>query len=73
MNQPVFLKEFTPPADHKEFARRHARLFRWLVLLDDRLADHFPFRGWGDFFILSLRYAPSLTSRGFSTDKKGRL
>lgn len=56
------LSVFTPPADHKEFAMRHARLYRWLVRLDDRLADRFPFQGWGDFFILSLRYVPSLTS-----------
>jgi ubiquinone/menaquinone biosynthesis C-methylase UbiE len=53
------LSVFTPPADRKEFATRHARLYPWLVRLDDHLSDRFPFQGWGDFFILSLRYAPS--------------
>jgi SAM-dependent methyltransferase len=53
------LSVFTPPADHKDFPLRHPRLYRWLVRLDERLSDHFPFRGMGDFFILSLRYLPS--------------
>jgi SAM-dependent methyltransferase len=53
------LSVFTPPADHKEFPLRHPRLYRWLVRLDERLSDRFPFQGWGDFFILSLRYQPS--------------
>jgi ubiquinone/menaquinone biosynthesis C-methylase UbiE len=55
------LSVFTPPADHKEFPFRHPRLYRWLVNLDERLSDRFPFQGWGDFFILSLRYQPSLS------------
>jgi ubiquinone/menaquinone biosynthesis C-methylase UbiE len=53
------LSVFTPPADHKEFPLRHPRLYRWLVRLDERLSDRYPFQGWGDFFILSLRYRPS--------------
>jgi SAM-dependent methyltransferase len=53
------LSVFTPPADHKEFPLQHPRLYRWLVRLDERLSDRFPFQGWGDFFILSLRYWPS--------------
>lgn len=52
------LSVFTPPADRKGFARRHPRLFRTLTRLDDRLSDWPPFRGWGDFFILTMRYAP---------------
>ena len=55
------LSVFTPPADHKDFPLRHPRLYRWLVGLEERLSDHFPFQGWGDFFILSLRYQPSLS------------
>jgi ubiquinone/menaquinone biosynthesis C-methylase UbiE len=52
------LSVFTPPADHKEFAIHYPRLYRLLVWLDDLLADRFPWRAWGDFFILSLRYVP---------------
>jgi ubiquinone/menaquinone biosynthesis C-methylase UbiE len=55
------LSVFTPPADHKAFPLHHPRLYRWLVGLDERLSDRFPFQGWGDFFILSLRYQPSLS------------
>jgi SAM-dependent methyltransferase len=55
------LSVFTPPGDHKEFPLHHPRLYRWLARLDDRLANRFPFQGWGDFFILSLRYWPSLS------------
>ncbi len=56
------LSVFTPPADHKDFPLRHPRLYHWLVHLDERLSDHFPFQGMGDFFILSLRYLPSKSS-----------
>jgi SAM-dependent methyltransferase len=52
------LSVFTPPADRKEFPNRYPRLYRLLVALDDLLAGRFPFHSWGDFFILSLRYAP---------------
>jgi SAM-dependent methyltransferase len=52
------LSVFTPPADHKEFPSHHPNLYRWLVLLDERLSGRFPFRSWGDFYILSLRYTP---------------
>jgi ubiquinone/menaquinone biosynthesis C-methylase UbiE len=50
------LSVFTPPADHKDFPSRHPSLYRFLRFLDDRLADRFPFRGWGDFFILTLQH-----------------
>jgi ubiquinone/menaquinone biosynthesis C-methylase UbiE len=49
------LSVFTPPADHKEFALRHARLYAGLQALDERLADHPPFNRWGDFYILTLK------------------
>lgn len=50
------LSVFTPPADRKNFARRFSALYKILVWLDDRLADVPPGRGWGDFFILTMRY-----------------
>lgn len=52
------LSIITPPADNYTFAQNHPRLYRWLVKLDDHLS-HWPiFRGWGDFFILTMRYEP---------------
>jgi len=53
------LSVFTPPADHKDFPYRHPNLYRWLAWLDERLSGRFPFHSWGDFYILSLRYAPN--------------
>lgn len=58
------LSVFTPPADRKEFPSRYPRLYRLLVALDDILADRFPFHSWGDFFVLSLRYAPEWSEEG---------
>ncbi len=52
------LSVFAPPAEIKELPKRHPRLYSALCWLDDRLAQHRPFRGWGDFFIATLRYAP---------------
>lgn len=52
------LSIITPPADNYTFAQNHPRLYRQLAQLDDRLA-HWPvLRGWGDFFILTMRYEP---------------
>jgi ubiquinone/menaquinone biosynthesis C-methylase UbiE len=52
------LSVFAPPAESKNLPKRHPRLYRWLCWLDGRLAHLPPFRGWGDFFIVTLRYAP---------------
>jgi ubiquinone/menaquinone biosynthesis C-methylase UbiE len=49
---------FSPPAESKNLARQHPGLYSWLCWLDDRLARRAPFRAWGDFFVISLRYAP---------------
>jgi ubiquinone/menaquinone biosynthesis C-methylase UbiE len=51
------LSIFAPPADRKNFAHRFPRLYRWLVALDNRVCDAYPLRGWGDFFIITLRYS----------------
>ena len=50
------LSVVTPTADNKTFARRHPRLYRWLVRLDERICHWRPFNGWGDFFVLSMRF-----------------
>lgn len=52
------LSIFTPTAESKNFAKRYTRLYRALSWLDARLAFHRPWRGWGDFFIITLRYRP---------------
>lgn len=54
------LSVLTPTAESKNFAKRFAPLYRTLCLLDDRLASHYPWRGWGDFFIITMRYQPKL-------------
>jgi len=52
------LSVLTPTAESKSFARLFPRLYRVLAWLDDRLSPHWPWSGWGDFYILSLRYRP---------------
>lgn len=46
----------TPTADNDQFARRHPRLFRWLVRLDDWLCERPFFNRMGDFFILTAQF-----------------
>lgn len=50
------LSVITPTAESKNLARRHRLVYRALAWLDDRVAPHAPMSGWGDFFIVSLRY-----------------
>ena len=50
------LSVFTPTADNKTFANNHPRLYGALARLDDRLSKHWPFNGWGDFFILTMEF-----------------
>jgi len=52
------LSVITPTAESKNLARRHPRIYNALSWLDDRLAPRMPWSGWGDFFIISLRYQP---------------
>jgi SAM-dependent methyltransferase len=44
-----------PPADRKDFARRHPGLYAFLAALDRRIARMPLLRGWGDFFMLTMR------------------
>ncbi len=52
------LSIFTPPADHKEFPRRHPKLYNLMAHLDDHTSGLPVLRGWGDFFILTSKYCP---------------
>jgi ubiquinone/menaquinone biosynthesis C-methylase UbiE len=50
------LSVITPTAESKNFAKRYTRLYGILSWIDDRLVTRRPWRGWGDFFIVTLRY-----------------
>lgn len=52
------LSVITPTAESKNFAKRFPHIYQALAWLDDRLAPRVPWSGWGDFYILSLRYQP---------------
>lgn len=52
------LSVITPTAESKNFSRRFPRIYASLAWLDDRLSTRAPWWGWGDFYILSLRYQP---------------
>lgn len=49
------LSVLTPTAESKNFAKRHPGLYRILSRLDDILSPMSPWRGWGDFYILTVR------------------
>ncbi len=52
------LSVITPTAESKNLARQRPRLYNLLSWFDDRLSTRPPWWGWGDFYILSLRYVP---------------
>jgi ubiquinone/menaquinone biosynthesis C-methylase UbiE len=51
------LAVITPTAESKYFPRRHPGLYSALAWIDDRVSAKPPWYGWGDFFIISMRYA----------------
>jgi len=52
------LSVITPTAESKNLAKRFPRLYWGLAWLDDRLSIHPPWWGWGDFYILTMKYSP---------------
>jgi ubiquinone/menaquinone biosynthesis C-methylase UbiE len=50
------LSVFTPTAESKNFAKWYPRLYRTLCWLDDKLSARWPWNGWGDFYILTMRF-----------------
>lgn len=50
------LSVLTPTAESKNFARWHPNLYRMLSWLDDKMSSHWPWYGWGDFYVLTMRY-----------------
>lgn len=64
------LSVVTPTAESRNFAKWHPGLYRALSWLDDKLSPHWPWSGWGDFYILTMRYKPTvvMASAVFSSD-----
>ena len=52
------LSVVTPTAESKNLAKRFPSLYCVLSWLDDKLSSHWPWYGWGDFYILTMRYKP---------------
>ncbi len=50
------LSVLTPTAESRNFAKLQPGLYRALSWLDDKLSPHWPWYGWGDFYILTMRY-----------------
>jgi ubiquinone/menaquinone biosynthesis C-methylase UbiE len=50
------LSVITPTAESKNLVKRFPRLYRVLSWLDDILSPRWPWYGWGDFYILTMRY-----------------
>jgi ubiquinone/menaquinone biosynthesis C-methylase UbiE len=50
------LSVITPTAESKNFTKWHPRMYRQLSWLDDKLSPHWPWNGWGDFYMLTMRY-----------------
>ena len=49
------LSLLTPPPHHDRFATEHPGTFHRLEQLEERVAHRWPFRGWGDHFLITLR------------------
>jgi ubiquinone/menaquinone biosynthesis C-methylase UbiE len=64
------LSVLTPTAESRNFAKWHPRLYCALSWLDDKLSPHWPWSGWGDFYILTMRYNPNAVTASavFSSD-----
>jgi hypothetical protein len=56
------LSVITPTAESKNFAKSYPRLYRVLSWLDNKLSPHWPWNGWGDFYILTMRYQPKVVT-----------
>ena len=57
------LSVITPTAESKNLAKRFPRLYNLFACLDDALSVRPPWWGWGDFYILSMKYKQELRSR----------
>lgn len=50
------LSVLTPTAESKNFAKWHPSLYRVLSWLDDKFSPQWPWYGWGDFYMLTMKY-----------------
>jgi len=53
------LSVITPTGQSKNLANQFPRIYSALAWLDDRLSRRPPWWGWGDFYILTMRYNPT--------------
>jgi ubiquinone/menaquinone biosynthesis C-methylase UbiE len=44
-----------PPSYIENFGEKHPRLFRWLKAAEDRNKSRWPWKVWGDYFIITLK------------------
>jgi hypothetical protein len=56
------LSVITPTAESKNFAKWHPHFYQVLSWLDDKLSPHWPWYGWGDFYILTMKYKPKVVT-----------
>lgn len=52
------LSVFTPTAESKNLAIKHPTVYRTLSWVDDLLSPRWPWRAWGDFYMITFRYLP---------------
>ena len=60
------LSVITPTAESKNFAKQFPSLYRALCRFDDMLSPRYPWYGWGDFYMLTMRYQPRYLFEGAS-------
>lgn len=53
------LSVLTPTAESKNFVKLYPAVYSILAWLDDQLSTRIPWREWGDFYIITLRYRPA--------------
>lgn len=52
------LASLSPPPYMDSFPQKYPRIYKFLTMLDERVAPYFPFNRWADHYILTLQYIP---------------
>jgi ubiquinone/menaquinone biosynthesis C-methylase UbiE len=53
------LASFVPPPQSEKFPFKFPKLFEFLKKMDERFSRRWPFKIWGDHFIITVQYLPS--------------
>jgi ubiquinone/menaquinone biosynthesis C-methylase UbiE len=64
------LSVITPTAESKNFAKWYPRLYRALSWLDQKLSPRWPWNGWGDFYMLTMKYTPGVVATSVVTTER---